>query len=282
MMALVTGSEEPVHTLRHLFEAAEAMTGLPRNALFATGVLVLGWLLAMLARALVARFVREVERLLSGRSVADEDGDDRLARARVDQLLGRGAFYIVVLLTLMIATELLGLPVITTWLGVIAAYLPRILMGVVIVFTGIVLGSLGRGALARALPETDHVDPERLGGVVQALVVGVSILVAVQQLGIDVGFLTTVVTIALIGFFGATALAFGFGGRTTVSNILAGHYVRELYEIGHTVRIQGLEGRIVRMTPTALIVSSDEGETAVPFQLFVDSLSTRVASRGRT
>jgi hypothetical protein len=271
-----------VHTLKQAIEALESMTGLPRNALFATVVLVLGWLLALLARALVGRFVREIERLLSGRGPADDDSDELRSRHGIDQLLGRGAFYIVVLLTLMIATELLGLPVITTWLGVIAAYLPRILMGVVIVFTGIIAGSLGRGALARALPATDHVDPERLGGVMQALVVGVSVLVAIQQLGIDVGFLTTVVTIALIGFFAATALAFGFGGRTTVANILAGHYVREIYEIGHTVRIQGLEGRIVRMTPTALIVSSDEGETAVPFQLFVDSLSTRVATtRGR-
>ena len=273
-----------MHTFKLGIEALEKMTGLPRNALFASVVLVLGWLLAMLARTLVARFVRQVERLLAGRSPIEEDeGDELRPRHAIDQLLGRGAFYIVVLLTLMLATQLLGLPVVTTWLGVIAAYLPRVLMGVVIVFTGIVAGSLGRGALARALPPSDHVDPERLGGVLQTLVVGVSVLVAVQQLGIDVGFLTTVLTIALIGFFAATALAFGFGGRTTVANILAGHYVRELYEIGHTVRIQGLEGRIVRMTPTALVLSSDEGETAVPFQLFVDSLSTRVPStRGRT
>ncbi|MET0386876.1 MAG: mechanosensitive ion channel domain-containing protein, partial [Polyangiales bacterium] len=144
-----------------------------------------------------------------------------------------------------------------------------------------VAGLLGRGALARALPSTDHIDPERLGGVVQILVVGVSVLVAVQQLGIDVGFLTTVVTIALVGFFAASALAFGFGGRATVANILAGHYVRELYEVGNTVRIQGLEGRIVRMTATAVILSTHEGETAVPTHLFVEALSTRVASRGQ-
>jgi hypothetical protein len=270
-----------LHTLKLWIEAAESMTGLPRNALFATLVLAVGWLLALLARALVARFVRQVERLLAGRSAGDEPGEEP-TRHGVDQLLGRGAFWIVALLTLMIASERLGLPLASTWSGVVAAYLPRVFMGVVIVFTGIVAGALSRGAIARALPASDHVDPERLGGVVQMLVVGVTVLVAVQQLGIDVGFLTNVLTIALIGFFAATALAFGFGGRTTVANILAGHYVRELYEIGHTVRIQGLEGRIVRMTPTALVLSSDEGETAVPFQLFVDSLSTRVASRGRT
>jgi hypothetical protein len=270
-----------VHTLRHLIEVAERSTGLPRNAMFATLVLVVGWLLALLMRTLTARFVREIARLMSGGEPAIDDVESTLSRHRVDTLLGRGAFWIVFVLTLMFATERLGLPVITTWLSAIAAYLPRVFTCLVIIFIGVVVGSLGRSALTRALPSTDHIDPERLGGVLQMLVIGVSALVAVQQLGIDVGFLTNVVTIALVGFFAASAIAFGLGGRAAVANILAGHYVRELYEVGNTVRIQGLEGRIVRMTATAVIVSTHEGETAVPTHLFVEALSTRVAARGQ-
>jgi hypothetical protein len=268
-------------TLRHWIMNAEAVTGLPRHALYASVVLAFGFLFAFVVRSVVARFVREIGRLMSARGTVGAV-EDTMARHRIDTLLGRGAFWIAVLLTLMSATQLLGLPVVTTWLGGIAAYLPRLLMGLLIVFIGVVAGAVARSALARALPITPVLDPERLGGVVQLLVVGVSMLVAVQQLGIDVGLLTTAVTIAFVGFFGATALAFGFGGRTTVANILAGHYVRELYEVGHTVRVQGLEGRIVRMTPTAVIVSTSDGETAVPTQLFVESLSTRIATGGRT
>lgn len=271
-----------MHTLKVWIEAAERMTGLPRHALFATLVLVVGWLLALLVRSLTARFVREVSRLMSSGRTDGDDMQATVSRHRIDLLLGRAAFWLVVLFTLMGATQLFGLSVVDRGFVVIASYLPRALTSLVIIFSGVVAGSLGRSALARALPTTDHIDPERLGGVVQTLVVGVSVLVAVQQLGIDVGFLTNVVTIALVGFFAASALAFGFGGRATVANILAGHYVRELYEVGQTVRIQGLEGRIVRMTPTMVIVSTHDGETAVPTHLFVEALSTRVATGGRS
>jgi hypothetical protein len=264
-----------------MIQVAERFTGLPRNALFAMLVLVVGWLLALVMRSLTVRFVREVARVMSSGSSSSDDVESAMSRHRVDQLLGRGAFWIVIVLTLLFATEKLGLPVITTWLGVVSAYLPRVFSCLAIVFTGVVVGSLGRSALTRALPSNDHIDPARLGGVLQTLVVGVSVLVAVQQLGIDVGFLTNVVTIALIGFFAASAIAFGLGGRAAVANILAGHYVRELYEVGNTVRIQGLEGRIVRMTATAVILSTHDGETAVPTHLFVEALSTRVASRGQ-
>jgi hypothetical protein len=204
-----------------------------------------------------------------------------VAQHNLDLLFGRVVFWVVVLLTLLSATQELGFPVVSRWLVSLAAFLPRILLGVVIVLGGVVAGALCRSALARALPPSEIVDPRGFGSLVQGIVVGFSVLVAVQQLGIDVGFITTLITIALVGFFAAGALAFGFGGRATVANILASHYVRELYEVGQTVRIRELEGRIVRMTSTAVILSTHEGETAVPAQLFVEASSTRVADGGR-
>jgi hypothetical protein len=269
-----------METFKAWIEAAETMTGLPRNLLWASLVLVLGWASAFVVRALVARFVRNIGRLMSVRGGGDRVSQT-MSQHHVDVLFGRAAFWIVVLLTLMTATQELGFPVVSHWLVAVAAFLPRILLGVVIVFIGVVAGALCRGALARAMPSSEIVDPQGFGGLVQGVVVAFSVLVAVQQLGIDVGFITTIITIALIGFFAAGALAFGFGGRTTVANILASHYVRELYEIGQTVRIRELEGRIVRMTPTAVILSTEDGETAVPSQLFVEASSTRVADGGR-
>jgi hypothetical protein len=265
-------------TFRHWIEIAEQTTGLPSNVLLATIVLGVGWLLALVARGLTTRFVRNVVGFLAGRGSRFEES---MARHRVDAVVGRAAFWAVLLLSLMTATQLLGFPVVTSWLTRLAGYVPRLLLGVAIVFVGVLVGSIARGAVSRALPASDIVDPQGLGGIIQGVVVGFAILVALQQLGIDVAFITTIVTIALIGFIAAGALAFGFGGRTTVANILASHYVRELYEIGQTIRIGELEGRIVRMTPTAVILSTREGETAVPSQIFVEASSTRLAEGGR-
>ena len=267
-------------TFKLWIEAAESMTGVSHNVLWATLILCAGSLMAFVVRALVARFVRNLGHLLSARGSVGRV-EQTLSRYRVDVMLARTAFWIVLVMTLLNATQELGFPVVTRWIGVVLAYVPRILVAVVIVFLGVLTGSLARSALTRALPASDILDPQGLGGLVHGTVVAFSILLAIQHLGIDVAFITTVITIALIGFVAAGAMAFGYGGRTTVANILAGHYVRELYEVGHTVRVHGLEGRIVRMTPTAVILSTEEGETAVPSQLFVEASSTRVADAGR-
>jgi Mechanosensitive ion channel len=276
----VPPSEEVVQTIRLWIDAAENMTGVPSNILKATIVLAFGWLLAFVARGLVGRFIRNVSRLMAVRGNA-ERVSITMSQHRIDLVVGRFAFWIVLIFTVMTATQELGLPVVSSWLIVVAGYLPRVFLSALIIFIGVIAGALCRSALARALPASDIVDPQGFGGLVQGVVVGFSILIAVQQLGIDVGFIMTIVTIALIGFFAAGALAFGFGGRATVANILASHYVRELYEVGQTIRIRELEGRIVRMTPTAVILSTEEGETAVPSQLFVEASSTRVADGGR-
>lgn len=262
-------------------EAAEQMTGVPANWLNATIVLGLGWLLAYVVRGLVGRLIRNTARLLGTRSEAERMSVAMVSRHRVDEIVARVAFWVVVLFSVNFATQELGFSVVSQWLADVRGYLPRIFLSVVIVFIGTIAASVCRSAIVRALPASDIVDPQGFGGLVQGIVIAFSVLVAVQQLGIDVGFIITVVTIALIGFFAAGALAFGFGGRTTVANILASHYVRELYEVGQTIRIRDLEGRIVRMTPTAVILSTEDGETAVPSQLFVEASSTRVADGGR-
>jgi hypothetical protein len=266
-------------TLKAWIDTAASATGMPRNLLLASLILAAGFAFAFLARALIARFVRDFGRLLSAGGAARFE--QMLERHRLDALLGRATFWIALLWTLLTATHQLGFPVITAWIGGLTAYLPRVLLGMVIVFAGVVTGALARGALSRALPASDIVDPQGVGGLAQGVIVGFAVLMAMQHLGVDVGFITTVITIALIGFFAAGALAFGFGGRATVANILASHYVRELYEVGQTVRVHGLEGRIVRMTPTAVILATPDGETAVPAHIFVEASSTRLADGGR-
>jgi small-conductance mechanosensitive channel len=61
-----------------------------------------------------------------------------------------------------------------------------------------------------------------------------------------------------------------------VTHILAAHYVRQLYEVGQYVRVDEVEGRIVRITQTAVILHSDEGQVVVPASTFATTRSTRL------
>jgi len=253
----------------------EQSTGLPRKAVAAVLVLLVGWASALLLRLLVRKLVLRVEQLLPSSDKAEVDGV--VGRNRAAHIISRAVFWIVLLVFVMAATELLGLQVVTQWLSGVTSFLPRLLLAFVVAALGVVVGRAAGRAVRRAAGTAGLDYAGRLGRLVQAVIVLASVLVAAEQLGLQVQFVTTALMIALAALMGGAALAFGLGGRPVVANILASHYVRKLYEVGQVIRIDGVQGRILRITPTAVILEAEDGETAVPTRELIVVRSTLVA-----
>jgi len=66
----------------------------------------------------------------------------------------------------------------------------------------------------------------------------------------------------------AVALALGLGSRGLASQILAGIYVRELYQVGQEIEVDGVKGQIEEIGTVKTSVLTDSGELV--------SLSNRV------
>lgn len=72
--------------------------------------------------------------------------------------------------------------------------------------------------------------------------------------------LNHVIVIGLITVGLAVALAMGLGSREIAGQILAGIYVRELYQVGQQVRIGEVEGLIEEIGTVKTTLLTDEGE----------------------
>jgi small-conductance mechanosensitive channel len=105
-------------------------------------------------------------------------------------------------------------------------------------------------------------------------------LVAIEQLGIEISFLKATLTVVLAALLGGAALSFGLGGQRVAANILSAHYVQKLYQVGQTIRLDGIEGRIARITETTVILESEEGEVAIPASSVTDGRSLLVLKPG--
>ena len=116
----------------------------------------------------------------------------------------------------------------------------------------------------------------RLG---QMAIFVVSVLVAVDQAGLNVSFLTSILLLVLgSGLLGAV-LTFALGARTTVANILACHYLQKTYKLGHRVRVGGFQGEIVEITATTVVLEAEEGRVSVPASVFGEETSVLLGER---
>src|SRR5579862_7855929 len=116
-------------TRRFLEQGAEL---LPKLAL-ALGILLVGWLLAKVARFAVERALRAINfNVLTERAGTDNFLRQAGMRGDTTTLFGLVAFWLVVLAALIIAFNGMGLTYITDLLGRLVIFVPKLLIGMLV------------------------------------------------------------------------------------------------------------------------------------------------------
>jgi small-conductance mechanosensitive channel len=243
------------------------------NILSAVALLLAGWLLARLLRRWTASLAgASLGRLL--RPAAAGGALERTGvRKTVPVVIGTAVFWTVIVFAVAAAVEVLGLPAVTNLLGRGAFYIPHVAAAILIVFVGYLAGNLAYGAISTAAASLHVAYANALGRAAQLGILLVSIVIAIDQVGINSTFLIVILTIILATTLGGAALAFGLGCGTAVSNIIACYYLTKAYRIGQKIRIAGLEGRIVDIAPTSVVLQTSDGRVFVPAKKFSEETS---------
>lgn len=262
---------------RSVSSVGEWLTANDGRLITAAVLVGLGVALAYLLRMLVVRLVTAVEHAIPGRAFHTQT--DVARDRRVANILGAVVFWGVLLFFLATAANALGLALLSTVVDSLALFVPRVFAAVLILVTGLVIGNLARGAVTAAAASAGATVGPRLGQVVRIAIVTVALLIAMAELGVDTALLTVILSVGVAAIFGGFALAFGLGARTAVSNIIGSHYVRQTFEIGQTARIGDIEGTIVELTPTAVVLEVPAGRVIVPAKQFVEMPAVLVVKR---
>jgi small-conductance mechanosensitive channel len=238
-------------------------------------LLLVGWLMARLARIGALKLGDAVNRLL-GHFLSVE----RLAHVRMTprgiRLLGDVTYWLIIFFFLTGATKIAQLDAFYSWLQKILAYLPTLIAGGLIVFAGYLVSGLVRDLVSAAV-EAAGVKQSRMFGVIaQGIVFLTALVIGIGQIGIDVTFLVTIIAIALAAVLAAFSLAFGLGARTLVSNLIGANYLQQHLRRGQVVRIGDIEGEILDMTPVNVVIAGPAGRTVIPAKVFHEQVTVLV------
>lgn len=252
---------------------ARLVTYLPSLAA-GLGLVLAGWVAASVSALVVSRLIGGGVRLLARHPRLGSAVERSGLRLGFVKIFSRVVFWFVLALFVAAAVERLDLTIAASLVSVFAAFLPRLLVGIVIVFAGIVAGQMAyvavnQAAMAAGLPQAGL-----LARSVQTILIFFGIVTGADQLGIQSTLLTVVVATAMGAVLGGATLAFGLGSRVAVGNIVAMFYLLKTYHVGQLVRIGQVEGEIVEMTQTGVFIASAEGRVLVPGRLFSEEVST--------
>ncbi|POA33478.1 MULTISPECIES: mechanosensitive ion channel domain-containing protein [unclassified Pseudomonas] len=231
------------------------------NLFGALVVLLLGFVVAKLLDTLLSKLLAKLglDRLMGGTGLTKLLSRAGL-RVPISTLIGKIVYWFVLLIFLVSAAESLGLERVSATLDMLALYLPKVFGAALVLLVGVLLAQLANG-LVRGAAEGVGLDyASGLGRIAQGLVIIISISVAISQLEVKTDLLNHVIVIVLITVGLAVALAMGLGSREIAGQILAGIYVRELYQVGQQVRVGEVEGQIEEIGTVKTTLLTDEGE----------------------
>jgi len=254
---------------------ADALAQLLPSLLGAAAILLVGWVVARVLRAVTVRVTNLVDRQV-GRLLARRGVEGPKVPAASAGLLGSLVFWLVLLLSAAAAAQVLGLTVILGWLDRLVGFAPTLLAGGFIVLAGHLLGRLA-GELVRSTAAAGT-PPQRaiLGRAAQVAILATATVIGAEQIGVRLGLLVSVTTVAVASVLGGVALAVSLGARTHVANLIGARHLRERYQVGQVVRIGGHEGRILELTPVGVVLEVADGRATIPGRTFDEEPSLLV------
>ena len=195
--------------------------------LLALVILGAGYLVARLLERLVdgyldrVQFDRSAERW--GVAEAVERTGTPLHPARV---VGKLLFWAVMLVIILLAASALpGVTNVNDMFTNLVGYIPGVFTAIIVIVLGLVMGEFVRGLILASAGGVEGVP--MLAKLAKGVVIAVSVIMGLQQMGVPVDVVTTAFTLILGAVALALALAFGLGNTA-----LAGEIVRRWYEAG--------------------------------------------------
>jgi small-conductance mechanosensitive channel len=247
-----------------LFQDVTAVIAYLPHLLGAIVIALVGWLVAWLVGRILGGILHNVgfDGLAERRGLID-DLTRIGVRTRPSLLVGRLAFLIVLIATSVQAVDTLELAPLSDALRSLLTYTPHLVLALVLLLAGVIVGdTIARGA-TEAMSRAGVMYHGITGSVLRATIIVLAVLLALQQLTIESGFLLDVFLVVLCGGALAVGISGGWGTRNLVENFTAARYVERYLHVGDRISVEGLEGTVERLDPTSTLVTSLDGRRIV-------------------
>lgn len=230
-------------------------------------ILIIGWIIAGIFNGLTIRLLRA----LRFDQIADKAGlDEFIERTGVKlsptEVIGLLVKWFVRIIALVAAADTLNVPQVSVFLSQILGYLPNVIAAVLILILGALVArfvaDVVKGAASSADLAADTAN--LLSGVTYWAILLVTIMAAIEQLGVARVLSGTVLT-GIVGAVALTAaLSFGLGCKELAGDIIAGRALQTNISPKDKITVGEHSGTVEKVGATSLVLDTPSGKVILP------------------
>jgi len=230
------------------------------NITAAIVMLVIGYLLARLARLIVRKALQklEIDALAERLKIKSTLNTMNITRP-VSDLFGVLVFLFIMLAFILSAVEALGFDRVSASIDQLLFYLPKVFSAALVLMAGLFIADMVRSGSRNAAEGVGLEYAPALSKVLYGLVTVITVMLAIDQLEIEIMLLNELIGIVLISVGVAVSLSLGLGSRELSRHIVSGVYVRDIYQSGDRIEIDGKKGTLVEVGTVKSLIELSNG-----------------------
>jgi small-conductance mechanosensitive channel len=228
-------------------------------------ILLVGYILTRLLTTMVKKLLKVIgidklgDRLQSIDVVAESD-----IQISLSTLMSQVLYYFLMLVVLVAATDILGMPVVSNLVSSAIAYIPDLIAAIIILIVGVIFADVLKGFVVVTCRSFAIPAAGMVGSIVFWFVLVSVLISALSQAQIETSFIIANLSILLGALAFAFALAYGLAAKPLLGGFLAQFYNRGKINPGDTIRIEGNEGIVLSIDRASFTLKVDEQLLIVP------------------
>jgi hypothetical protein len=191
-------------------------------------VLVVGWLIAKLLKSTLAKGLK----MIKLDALAEKAGiDSFLKRGNIEassvEVLSTLIYWLLLLVTVLVGLKVMDIGPTDDILQSVAAVIPRVVIAVVVVILGLYFATFVSDVVQTAAVNAQIRQARVLANMSRYSIVVLALIIALEQLQIDMDMISHAILILFAAVCAAGALAFGLGCRDLARSIATDYWERE-------------------------------------------------------
>ncbi|WP_420321830.1 mechanosensitive ion channel family protein [Flagellimonas sp.] len=230
-------------------------------------VLLIGWIVTKIILFILGKILKLAKADALSEKINEMDlfgrGDFKIDIIKV--ILGFAKWFLL-LVFLIVAADILSWEIISTEIGNLLRYLPRLFSALALMMIGLYIGNFVKNTVKKLFDSLEFGGSNLVSNLLFYVIVIFISITALNQAGIDTSIITNNITMILGAFLLAFAIGLGLGSRDVITDLLRSFYTRRTYAVGDKVVIAGHTGTIEAIENNALILITKEGKFVIPIK----------------
>lgn len=228
--------------------------------------LLVGWIIS----SLIKRFLNKSLIKIGFNTFLDKLGFDSLLqkmdiKVQGSQVVASIISTFILLIFLLAALDIVGLTMLSGLIDTLALFLPKLLAALAVLLCGFFVGQIVFNGVKIAAKNTGVDYGRSVAEVCRGIIIVITVSLSITQLDIDVSLLNTILSVIIASVGLAAAISLGIGTKSMAKEVVAGVYLREMYQIGDNIEVKEVKGALVSIGSVASkVIAEEESIITVP------------------